>query len=129
MATRLSIAAAGALLALSFAVAQFGFSAAEARPQNSSPSATVQPQQPSMADMMKMHERMMAEMQAAQTRLDGLVSDMNAASGEARVIALTAVVNELVRQHKAIHHHMGQMHHHMGQMHHHMMGGHGMMMR
>jgi hypothetical protein len=82
-----------------------------------------------MQDMMKMHEQMMAEMRAAQTKLDGLVSDMNAASGDARVTTLTAVVNELVRQQRAMHHHMGQMHHHMGQMHQHMMGGHGMMMR
>jgi len=74
-----------------------------------------------MQDMMKMHEQMMAEMKAADGRLDALVKDMNAASGDAKVNAVAAVVTELVRQQKSMHDRMGQMHQQM------MMGG--MMMK
>ena len=88
------------------------------------PPATSSGQQPSpsMPDMTKMHEQMMAQMQAGDARLDALAKDMNAAKGEAKVDAVAAVVTELVTQHKAMHGHMGQMH----QM---MMGGRGMMMK
>lgn len=72
-------------------------------------------------DMMKMHEQMMADMAAGNARLEALVKDMNAASGDARVTAITAVVNELVRQHTSMQERMGQMHQQM-------MGGRGMMM-
>ena len=75
-----------------------------------------------MQDMMKMHEQMMAEMKAADGRLDGLVKEMNAASGDAKVNAVAAVVTELVRQQKSMHEHMGHMHQQM-------MGGPGMMMK
>jgi hypothetical protein len=74
-----------------------------------------------MQDMMKMHEQMMADMKAADSRLDALVKDMNAASGEAKVNAVATVVTELVRQQKSMHDRMGQMHQQM------MMGG--MMMK
>ena len=74
-----------------------------------------------MQDMMKMHEQMMAEMKVADSKLDALVKDMNAGTGEARVNAVAAVVTELVRQQKSMHERMGQMHQQM-------MGG-GMMMK
>jgi hypothetical protein len=64
---------------------------------------------------------MMADMKAGDAKLDALVKDMNAATGEARVTAIAAVVNELVHQHHAMHGRMGQMHQHMM--------GPGMMMR
>jgi hypothetical protein len=87
------------------------------------PPATSSGQQstPTMQDMTKMHEQMMAQMQAGDARLDALVKDMNAAKGDVKVDAVAAVVTELVTQHKAMHGHMGQMH----QM---MMGGRGMRM-
>jgi hypothetical protein len=88
----------------------------------SSQSSQPREQSPSnMQDMMKMHDQMMAEMKAADARLDALVKEMNAASGEAKVNAVAAVVTELVRQHKSMHERMGQMHELM-------MGGRGMMM-
>ena len=89
------------------------------------PPATSAGQQssPTMQDMTKMHEQMMAQMQAGDARLDALVKDMNAAKGEAKVDAVAAVVTELVTQQKAMHGHMGQMHQMM------MMGGRGMMMK
>jgi hypothetical protein len=83
-------------------------------------------QQPpsSMPDMMKMHERMMAEMKANDAALDALVVQMNAATAPAKVDAVAAVLNELVRQQKAMRQHMEHMH---GMMGHCMMGGRGMM--
>ena len=80
-------------------------------------------QQPSkMQDMMKMHEQMMAEMKAANAKLDQLVQKMDAATGDAKVNATGDVVRELVAQHKAMHTRMGQMHQQM-------MSGRGMMMQ
>jgi hypothetical protein len=93
--------------------------AAQAPSPKPAPQAQAQTQA-SMAEMMKMHEQMMAEMKASEAKLEALVKDMNAAAGEARLNALAAVVNELVRQNRAMHEHMDHMHH--------MMGGHGMMM-
>jgi hypothetical protein len=79
-------------------------------------------QTPAPAGMMKMHEQMMAEMKASEAKLDALVKEMNSATGDSKINAVAAVVNELVHQHKAMHGRMGQMHQHM-------MGGRGMMMR
>jgi hypothetical protein len=75
-----------------------------------------------MQDMMKMHAQMMAEMKAADSRLDALVKEMNAASGDAKVGAVASVVAELVRQQRSMHERMGQMHQQM-------MGAGGMMMK
>jgi hypothetical protein len=88
------------------------------------PSSQASPEQSpaNMQKMMKMHEQMMAEMKAADSRLDALVKEMNAAGGDAKVNAVAAVVTELVRQQKSMHEHMGQMHQQM-------MGGRGMMMK
>ena len=82
--------------------------------------AAAQQPQPGMQGMMKMHEQMMAEMKANRARLDGLMKEMNSASGNAKVDAIAAVVTELVGQQNAMHERMGQMHEHM-------MSGRGMM--
>lgn len=88
----------------------------------SSQSPQPREQSPSnMQDMMKMHEQMMAEMKAADSKLDALVKQMNATTGDAKVNAVATVVAELVRQHRSMHERMGQMHQQM-------MGGRGMMM-
>jgi hypothetical protein len=63
-----------------------------------------------MQNMMKMHDQMMAEMKAADARLDALVKEMNAAIGDAKTNAIAAVVSELVRQQKSMHDRMGSMH-------------------
>jgi hypothetical protein len=52
--------------------------------------------------MMADHEKMMAEMKAADQRLDDLVARMNAASGMEKVDATAAVVSEMVAQRKAM---------------------------
>lgn len=121
MATRLS-RAGFVVLALVLGATRLGFNVAEATQQTPPAQGATQPQQPSMPDMMKMHEQMMAEMRAADAKLDALAKDMNDAKGDAKVNAVAAVVNELVRQHKAMHGRMGQMHQQM-------MGGRGRMMR
>jgi hypothetical protein len=52
--------------------------------------------------MMAGHEKMMAETKAADLRLDGLVAQMNAATGQPKVDATAAVVSEMVAQRKAM---------------------------
>jgi len=69
-----------------------------------------------MQDMMKMHEKMMADMKASQTKLDDLVKKMNSAAGEVRVNAMAELLNELVRGHRTMGDHMGAMHQHMMKM-------------
>lgn len=119
MNTRLKFAMA---MTLVVALGLFQLSAAGAA-QNPAPQASGQAPQQSqgMPGMMKMHEQMMAEMKAGEARLDALVKDMNAASGNAKVTAIAAVVTELVAQQKSMHERMGQMHQ--------QMMGQGMMMK
>lgn len=118
MARRFAVAAVP-FLALVLVGTRFGFDVVAATPQDPVPH-TMPSQQPGMHDMMKMHEQMMADMQAAGAKLDALVNDMNAAKGDAKVNAVAAAVNELARQQKAMYGRMGQMHQHMMGM------GHGM---
>ena len=103
--TRLTLAA-GLLVLLTFSLGM----AQGAAPQP----------QPNMQDMMKMHEQMMAGMKADDAKLNALLTDMNAATGDRKVNALATVVAELARQHMTMHEHMGPMHQQM-------MGGRGMM--
>lgn len=60
--------------------------------------------------MMAEHEKMMAEMKAADQRLDDLVAKMSAASGQAKTDATAATVTEIVAQRKTMHDRMMQMH-------------------
>jgi ABC-type glycerol-3-phosphate transport system substrate-binding protein len=123
MMKRLTVGTAvGMMLAFTLAAHPFNWVtdvAAQAPPAQSSQPRGQTPS--NMQDMMKMHEQMMAEMKAADGRLDALVKDMNAATGDAKVNAVAAVVTELVRQQRSMHDRMGQMHQQM------MMGG--MMMK
>ena len=89
--------------------------------QQRQPDASRDQQQPNMQDMMKMHEQMMADMKAANQKLDQLAQKMDSATGPAKVDATAAVVKELVAQHRAMCDRMGLMHQQM-------MSGRGMMM-
>jgi hypothetical protein len=81
--------------------------------------AREQPQPPSqrpammgqsqMSGMMAERQKMMAEMQASQKKLDELVAKMNSATGSDKVDQIAAVVNELVAQHKRMSHGMMSM--------------------
>lgn len=115
------VAAIAGLLTLGAGIARPGVGAGEMTSQNPAPQGTTPQPQPGMAEMMKMHEQMMGEMKVGDAKLDALIKDMNAAVGEAKVNAMASVVNELVRQQKAMHDHMGRMHQ--------QMMGRGMMMR
>ena len=56
--------------------------------------------------MMAHHKEMMAKMEAMDSRLDDLVTKMNAAKGSRKADAVAAVVNELVAQRKQMREHM-----------------------
>ena len=76
--------------------------AAQAKPQASMAAKC----QAMMAD----HEKMMAEMKAADQRLDDLVAKMNAAPGLAKADATAAVVTEMVAQRRTMGDGMMKMH-------------------
>ena len=59
---------------------------------------------------MAQHEKRMADMKAADARLDELVTKMNQASGPARVDAVAAALTEMVQQRKTMHGQMMGMH-------------------
>jgi outer membrane murein-binding lipoprotein Lpp len=63
--------------------------------------------------MMADHEKMMAEMKAADERLDDLVTKMNAASGMEKADATAAVVSEMVAQRLVMRDGMMKMEHEM----------------
>lgn len=125
MTIRFALAAAFLIVFAILGAARYETSAAQAAQQGQS-TAAQQPQF-NMPDMMKMHEQMMAQMKADDAKLDALVKDMNAASGNKKVDAIAAVVTELVRQHEATYGRMGQMHEQMMGMGGMMMGMRGMM--
>jgi hypothetical protein len=63
--------------------------------------------------MMADHEKMMADVKAADEHLDGLVAKMNDASGQAKVDATAATVTEIVAQRKTMRERMMGMQHEM----------------
>lgn len=60
-------------------------------------------------DMMAMRQEMMADMNAAAAKLDGLVAMMNAVDGVKKVDAMASVITELVAQQKTMRHRMMSM--------------------
>ena len=58
--------------------------------------------------MMAKHQEMMAEMESMDAKLDSLVAAMNTATGDDKVNAMAAVLEELVGQRKAMHEKMQQ---------------------
>lgn len=69
-----------------------------------------------MQDMMKMHEKMMADMKTEQAKLDDLVKKMNSTTGDARVNVMAELLTEIVRGHRMMGEHMSNMHQHMMKM-------------
>ena len=59
--------------------------------------------------MMTNQKAMMAKMTAADQKIADLVATMNAATGEERIAAMTAVINELMAQRKQMHESCGMM--------------------
>ena len=98
-------------------------------PQHQHPAADkATPQAPDMMAKCKAamagHEKMMADMKAADQRLDELAATMTSAAGPAKVDATAAVVSEIVAQRKTMRESMMKMHHDMmGHMVEHMQAG------
>jgi len=120
MQAKITSLVAGLLLVLGFAAAA----------QTQKPERQQTPAKPSadMTDrckaMMAQHENMMAEMKAADQRLEDLVAKMNAASGQAKVDATAATVTEIAAQRKLMRDRMMAMHQGMmGHMMEHMQAG------
>lgn len=64
--------------------------------------------------MMEMHRRMMADHKAADAAVQSLIEKMHAATGDAKVEAMAAVIVELARQRTMMHNHMEHMSHMVG---------------
>ncbi|HKY61267.1 MAG TPA: hypothetical protein VJP59_09670 [Gemmatimonadota bacterium] len=75
-------------------------------------------------EMMARHQEMMAHHEQMMARMDSLAVAMNESTGDAKVDAMAALLNEIVEQHRAMHEHMGEM-----MMHRMMGGGHGEKMK
>ena len=59
------------------------------------------------------HDKMMADMKAADARLEAIAQTMKAARGDDRIGAMQALLSELVKNQVDMHHHMAMMHDHM----------------
>jgi hypothetical protein len=92
--------------------ALFSQGAGHAMPSPRDPSApTARPSDTApMRQMMEMHQKMQAEMQAADGQLDALLAEMNGSTGEKKVEAIAALLNRLVQERKAMQHRMAEMH-------------------
>jgi hypothetical protein len=70
-------------------------------------------ERPGMAEpdheMMARHQEMMAQHEQMMARMDSLAAAMNESTGDAKVDAMTGLLNEIVAQHRAMHEHMRQM--------------------
>jgi hypothetical protein len=58
-------------------------------------------------------DKIIADMQASDARLQAMTAKMQSAQGEAKVLAMQDVVNELVKNQLEMHRHMAMMHGHM----------------
>jgi hypothetical protein len=75
------------------------------------------------AGMVDMHQRMMAEMVAVDSKLDALVAKMNAATGEAKLQAIAELLTAIVEERTAMRSGMMQMQGQTGQTMQHMSQG------
>lgn len=79
------------------------------------PGTRYQPDQATPQTSSPMVDQMMANMKASDARLETLTTKMQSAQGEAKVLAMQDVVNELVKNQLEMHRHMMMMHGSMGQ--------------
>jgi hypothetical protein len=59
------------------------------------------------------HDKMMADMKAADARLEAMAQTMTSARGDDKVAAMQALLTELVKNQVDMHRHMAMMHDHM----------------
>ena len=82
---------------------------AQQAPPNASEHSMPKPQAGGVMD----HDTMMADMKAADARLEALAQTMTSARGDDKVAAMQAVLTELVKNQVDMHRHMAMMHDHM----------------
>jgi hypothetical protein len=113
------VLAVAAALTASVGLAQQGQPKAEKQPASSQSGMMSGNMGDRCKQMMTMHSQMMADMKAMDAGLDQKVAAMNAAKGNAKVDAMSAVINEMVVQRKQMMAKMsstqGQMMAHMGE--------------
>lgn len=101
-----NIVTAALVVGMAAAISASPALAAQASPAHQHPATETATPPPDMAAkcqaMMADQEKMMAEMKAADLRLDGLVAQMNTATGQPKVDATAAVVSEMIAQRKTM---------------------------
>ena len=95
-----------------FAIAAAVF-LAPVRAQQAPPKAPEHSMPTPQAGGMMDHDKMMADMKAADARLEALVQTMASARGDDKVTAMQALLTELVENQVDMHRHMAMMHDHM----------------
>jgi len=95
-----------------FAIAA-GLFLAPVRAQQAPPKAPDHSLPTSQAGGMMDHDKMMADMKAADARLEALAQTMTSARGEDKVAAMQALLTELVKSDLDMRHHMAMMNDHM----------------
>ena len=95
-----------------FAIAA-GLFLAPVRAQQPPPKAPEHTMPMPQAGGMMDHDKMMADMKAADARLEALVQTMTSARGDDKVTAMQALLTELVENQVDMHRHMAMMHDHM----------------
>jgi hypothetical protein len=95
-----------------FAIAT-GLFLAPVRAQQAPPKAPEHSMPTPRAGGMMDHDKMMADMKAADARLEALAQTMTSARGADTVVAMQALLTELVKNQIDMHRHMAMMHDHM----------------
>jgi hypothetical protein len=85
---------------------------AQQAPPNAPEHTMPMPQAGGMMD----HDKMMADMKAADARLEALAQTMTSARGDDKVAAMQALLTDLVKNQVDMHRHMAMMHDMMSQM-------------
>jgi hypothetical protein len=87
-----------------------GFFLAPAAAQQATPKAPEHSMPMPQSGGMVNHDKMMADMKAADARLEALAQTMKSASGDDKVRAMEELVTELVQNHVDMHRQMSMMH-------------------
>ena len=90
-----------------------GLFLAPARAQQATPKVPDHTMPMPQAGGMMDHDKMMADMKAADARLEALARTMTSARGDDKVAAMQALLTELVKNQVDMHRHMAMMHDHM----------------
>ena len=90
-----------------------GLFLAPVRAQQAPPKAPEHSMPMPQAGAMMDHDKMMADMKAADARLEALAQTMTSARGDDKVAAMQELLTELVKNQVDMHRHMAMMHDHM----------------